>query len=194
MEGDMLTENVWVPNPEPKLPRPDRQDFEKPWLFPGEDPLGFEHLLDRMWAAVKPSDAIEQILTRDIADLHYDSLRLRRLKANFLDAAMTEGITRVLSPVIGYTEAEKIAQEWRTKQSSSPQKLESTLKRYGLSFDSAVAQTFVLHLDTINTIDQMSAAADARLSSALHLIERHRAALALRLRLATEIRLATEEK
>ena len=55
-----------------------------PPLIEGEDGTAYNQLHGSITAAVKPKDFIEEILARDIADLSWDVLRLRRLKAQLL--------------------------------------------------------------------------------------------------------------
>jgi hypothetical protein len=55
-----------------------------PPLIEGEDGTAYNQLHGSITAAVKPKDFIEEILARDIADLSWDVLRLRRIKAQLL--------------------------------------------------------------------------------------------------------------
>jgi hypothetical protein len=53
----------------------------------------------RIVAIAKPGDAIEEFLTRDVFDLQWEILRLRRMKAGLLRAGTGEGVDRILSTV-----------------------------------------------------------------------------------------------
>ena len=50
-----------------------------PPLIEGEDGAAYNQLHGSITAAVKPKDFIEEILARDIADLSWDVLRLRKV-------------------------------------------------------------------------------------------------------------------
>jgi hypothetical protein len=55
-----------------------------PPLIEGEDGTAYNQLYRSMTVAVKPKDFLEEIWVRDIVDLSWDVLRLRRLKAQLL--------------------------------------------------------------------------------------------------------------
>ncbi len=60
--------------------------FGPPALIDGEDPAAYDELLARVSGAVKPSDILEEIWVRDVVDLVWGALRLRRLKADLIAA------------------------------------------------------------------------------------------------------------
>jgi hypothetical protein len=49
-------------------------------LLPGEKDADYASLANRIVDAAKPQDTIEELLTRDVIDLTWDILRLRRVK------------------------------------------------------------------------------------------------------------------
>ena len=53
-------------------------------LLPGEQEAEYATHVARIVAAAQPRDAIEDLLTRDVIDLSWEVLRLRRLKAGLL--------------------------------------------------------------------------------------------------------------
>ncbi len=53
-------------------------------LLPGEQEADYADHVARIVTAAQPRDAIEDLLTRDVIDLSWDVLRLRRLKAGLL--------------------------------------------------------------------------------------------------------------
>ena len=57
--------------------------FGPPPLLEGEDSKAYDTLLARVSGAVKPKDIIEEIWVRDIVNLTWEILRLRRLKVVF---------------------------------------------------------------------------------------------------------------
>ena len=67
-------------------------------LIPGEDPEAYKALQTRVAAAVAPTDVLEEIWVRDVVDLVWETLRLRRLKTCFLSSAAHEGLAIILRP------------------------------------------------------------------------------------------------
>jgi hypothetical protein len=65
--------------------------FGPPPLVTGEDPAAYQEFFDRISGAVKPKDFLEEIWVRDVVDLTWDCLRMRRLKASLLTSATDEG-------------------------------------------------------------------------------------------------------
>jgi hypothetical protein len=63
-----------------------------PPLLEGEDPAAYDALYERVKAAVEPGDALEEIWARDVVDLIWETLRLRRLKVKFLNGYANEGL------------------------------------------------------------------------------------------------------
>src|SRR5271155_4059961 len=70
--------------------------FGPPPLLQGEDKAAYGTLLARISSTVRPADILEEIWVRDIVDLSWDILRLRRLKVNLIAATAYEGLQIVL--------------------------------------------------------------------------------------------------
>src|SRR5215470_6729238 len=75
-------------------------------LFEGEATAAYDELLVRVSGAVKPADIFEEIWVRDIVDLVWEALRLRRLKANLMTAMAYRGLEQILKPLVGFLEAQ----------------------------------------------------------------------------------------
>ena len=69
-------------------------------LLPGEQEPDYANLVARIVAVAQPSDAIEDLLTRDVIDLTWEIFRLRRVKAGILKASINTGIVRVLDDLV----------------------------------------------------------------------------------------------
>ena len=65
-------------------------------LLPGEKDADYASLAKRVVGAAKPQDTIEELLTRDVIDLSWEILRLRRVKGGILKASMNIGVDEVL--------------------------------------------------------------------------------------------------
>src|SRR5262245_29067373 len=74
--------------------------FGPPPLFDGENTESYDELLARISAAVKPADILEEIWVRDIVDLAWEALRLRKLKANLMTATAYKGLEQILEPLV----------------------------------------------------------------------------------------------
>src|SRR4051794_37816879 len=110
-----------------------------PSLILGEDESEFASLLGRIRASVKPTDAIEEIWVDDIVDLEWERRRLRRLKANLLQAAAYHGLQTVLTPLIDWREAKKLAEAWAKRDSDAIEKVTKLLAAANLPMDAVMA-------------------------------------------------------
>jgi hypothetical protein len=69
-------------------------------LLLGEQQAEYATLIARIVAVAQPRDAIEDLLTRDVIDLSWEILRLRRIKAGILKASMSDGVREVLDGLV----------------------------------------------------------------------------------------------
>ena len=67
-----------------------------PSLASGEDAAAYAQLAASIRAAVAPANIIEEIWARDVADLTWDVVRLRRLKAGLYTIGTSDGIAEVM--------------------------------------------------------------------------------------------------
>src|SRR5437667_1483939 len=65
-------------------------------VIPGEVVSNYDTLLARVSGAVNPADILEEMWVRDIVDLMWDTIRLRRLKAALLTSSAHKGMQEVL--------------------------------------------------------------------------------------------------
>jgi hypothetical protein len=167
---------------------PDRGEpiplFGPPPLFEGEDAKAYDELLTRISTVVKPADILEDIWVRDLVDLTWDVSRLRRLKANVMVANAYKGLSEILAPLVGSSEAETLAEAWATRKSDVAEEVDKALASAGLSMDAVMAQTLSLKLDEVERIEHMTAIAEARRNATLREIDRHRETLGRKLRRA----------
>jgi len=171
-----------LPAPRPALPH--AALFGAPPLVGGEDAAAYDALTARIAGAVAPADVLEEMWVRDVVDLAWEALRLRRLKALLLTSAAPEGLTELLSPALGAAPARELADEWAAGGRRAGRRVDTLLKAAGLARDAVTAQTLSLHIDGVERIDRMIMLAKARRAAALQEIERHRASLAQGLRRA----------
>src|SRR5690348_5091677 len=67
-----------------------------PALASGEDAATYDRLAARITAAVAPENVIEEIWVCDVADLVWDVMRLRRLKAGLFKVGAGDGMAKIL--------------------------------------------------------------------------------------------------
>lgn len=154
-------------------------------LLAGEDASAYEALKGQIRAAVAPNDVIEEIWVRDVLDLLWETMRLRRLKAKLMQAAAHEGLDKLLRPLTGMLEPQDLSKAWARRDASSVKKVDALLQQAGLDQEAIAAQTLAVKLDAFERIDRMIMQTEARRNMILREIDRHRDVLARRLREAS---------
>src|SRR5258708_685680 len=71
-------------------------------LIDGEDGTNYDVILERISPDVAPADFVDEICVVNVVDLVWDSVRLRRLKSQLLQAAAHEGLERLLASVFAW--------------------------------------------------------------------------------------------
>jgi hypothetical protein len=154
-------------------------------LLEGEDASAYEALNGRIRSAVAPNDIIEEIWARDVLDLLWETMRLRRLKAKLMRAAAHEGLNELLRPLTGSWLNDELVNGWARRDEKSVKKVDALLKQAGLDQEAIAARTLAVKLDAFERIDRMITQTEARRNMILREIDRHREALARRLREAS---------
>jgi hypothetical protein len=168
----------------------------EPPLLATEDPNHYYALLAELAREVKPKDVIEWLWVKDTADLSWEILRYRRIKAAHVNGLFTSALTRLVHPVpsnrhvplMSFTEKLKayrekdasargepnrLASEWATDATSREQ-VDAGLKAQGLDADSIMSESFVDAIGNVSAIDRLLASAEHRRNMALREIERRR--------------------
>jgi hypothetical protein len=154
-------------------------------LLEGEDANAYEALKGQIRSAVAPNDIIEEIWVRDVLDLLWETMRLRRLKAKLVRAAAHEGLNELLRPLTGIFEHGDLINGWARRDEKSVKKVDALLKQAGLDQEAIAARARAFKLDAVERIDRMIMQTEARRNMILREIDRHRDALARRLREAS---------
>ena len=160
-------------------------------LLPGEAEADYVGVAARIVAVAQPADAIEEFLTRDVIDLTWEILRLRRLKAGLLRASVGSGVTSVMAD-LGYVErkgfgsARRLGQSWAAGDKSAKNEVEGVLQKAQLSIEDVMAEALESKIDSFERLDRMLASAEARRNNALREIDRHREALGAAMRQAVD--------
>lgn len=156
-----------------------------PPLLNGEDAGAYDALYDRILETVRPKDVLEEIWVRDVIDLIWETLRLRRLKTALMKAASHEGLRTILEDLngpFGFVGTDESVGGWMRGDQKVVRAVESQLKKVGLDHDSIAAQTLVGKLDTFEKIDRLIAQTELRRNAILRELDRHRSVLADRMR------------
>jgi hypothetical protein len=144
-------------------------------LLPGEREADYAAIAGRIIGASRPKHAIEEILIRDVIDLSWEVLGLRRVKAGILWASIGAGAEQALAEV-GYSDLEMdtLSEKWATGDANARKEVDAILAKAGVTLDQVTAKTFESKMDVFERIDRMLASAEARRSNALREIDRHR--------------------
>ena len=164
---------------EPEL----REIFGPPPLYEGESEESYNRLHDRIRLAVLPGDVIEEIWVRDVVDLVWETLRLRRLKATLMDAAASKGVCRILLSfgMHGAT-GNELSGNWGAGDADAKKEVGKLLKKAGFGKATIEAQTLSVKIDDFERIDRLIMQSEARRNAVLREVDRHRDAVARRLR------------
>ena len=156
-------------------------------LLPGEQEADYAEFSLAIVKAAHPKDAIEDLLTRDVIDLSWDVLRLRRLKAGLLRGAISSSIYQVMCR-LGYEDeyAWKLTANWAAERKAAQKKVAAALQKAQLTMEDVMAETLEGKIDSFERFDRMLASSEARRNHALREIERHRAALGAAVRQAVD--------
>ena len=116
------------------------------------------------------------------SDDTWEALRLRRLKASFMNGEAQNSLVTVLERLGCDNERFELSKEWAQRKPSAIKRVDRLLASADLTMDAVLAQTLSDNLDQVERIDRMIALAEARRNATLREIERHRATLAHALR------------
>ena len=162
-----------------------------PSLLHGESDADYEALKMRIMAAVKPVDAIEHLYVRDVIDLQWDLLRFRRLKAHLLSSSAPSGLAALMA-ARKYTHFNDARfASWFNNEPKAVKEIKALLTQWGLSEQDIYAQTMFKKINEFERLEKMAYSVEMRRNTALRELERHREAVARRLRDAVAIEDAT---
>jgi hypothetical protein len=132
-------------------------------LPPGEKETDYATIAVGMIGASGPRDAIEEFLIRDVIDLTWEILRLRRVKVGMLRASLGDGVSKVLAGLgHPYFERDTLSQGWVAGDERARKKVEVFLTKAGMTIDEVTAKTLESKLDSFEKLDRMLASAEAR--------------------------------
>ena len=148
-----------------------------PSLVNGEDAATYEQLAARIRAAVAPANIIEEIWARDVADLTWDVVRLRRLKAGLFAVGASDGMTQILCGLESMRSRDSSRRgTGRRAKPAALAEVNTQLSAARLDMGDVATSTFAARIDQFDRIERMLAAAEVRRAAALHAIDNRRAA------------------
>jgi len=156
-------------------------------LLPGEKEADYAEFALAIVKAAHPKDAIEDLLTRDVIDLSWEVLRLRRLKAGLLRGAISSSIYQVMCR-LGYEDefAGELAADWAAGKKAAQKTVAGALQKAQLTMEDVMAETLEGKIDSFERFDRLLASSEDRRNNARREIERHRAALGSAVRQAID--------
>jgi hypothetical protein len=145
-------------------------------LANGEDAAAYAQLAARIRAAIAPANVIEEISARDVADLTWDVVRLRRIKAGMFTVGASDGMAQILRGMEYAVKADIKARDWAARKPAALAEVNAQLSAAGLDISDVATSTFAARIDQFDRIERMLAAAELRRAAALHAIDNRRAA------------------
>ena len=155
-----------------------------PPLLPNESLADYEGLKSLLRAKIGPRDVVEEIWLRDILDLQWEVLRMRRLKSRILSSSSPLGLESLLKRRVNYLHLAGLVEGWGKGDKDTIKEIENLLKHLGLTKTDIDAHSLLKSLDQLERIDRMISQAEARRNTALREIERSRETAARRMRAA----------
>jgi hypothetical protein len=157
-----------VPTENIEPPKELKHFFDDPPLVGNERREDFENLFSMIAAAVKPADAIEWILTRDVLVYSWDIRRERRIKADIIELKRKEALRESSFRLTreDYMREQAIA-KGEAESSSMFKKKESKPEAKKEDPRSGLPEAFILGNRDIDLIDARIASYECRRNAAL---------------------------
>ncbi|MBL0406262.1 hypothetical protein JKG68_20080 [Microvirga aerilata] len=162
-------------------------------LILGESEANYDLLLSKATKAVAPTDVVEDVWVKDIADLTWDAERGKRLKASLLMTARKKALDRLIAQTDGphLQSAEPLTSAytnaWLQGEPAAVETFNRLLAERGLDVNSVMALALSECLGDIERIDRMIASAEARRNRILLEIELRREVKARQQRSTEEV-------
>lgn len=152
----------------------------------GESVSAYDEFYARTRSAIKPKDSIDEILVRDVVDLSWEVVRMRRMKAKLLKARKPRGIETILTSIYGEQGAEKLASQWAAGDRRAIAKVEGHLTSMGLDAEAVASEALCAGIRDFEVIERLTMMAEQRRNNALREIDRRRFGFGTVLRRASD--------
>lgn len=179
-----------------------RLSFGSPPVVSPDDLARYEELLARICAHVQPSDPIEEMYTRDVADLTFELVQYRNRKARILQGALPRALAEKLTPFMDGrhrfgaapsfdtdrtrepTPVMELVNKWMRHDPKAIKRVAELLEQARFTMEDVRAHALFLELGTIERFDRLIADLEERRNGAMREIERYRERLAIALKAA----------
>ena len=153
-----------------------------PPILESESLDNYNALHDRVRSSVAPVDIIEELWVRDVVDLSWEVLRLRRLKAKIFATQAYRGVKAILAPRLDYSRLPDLVGGWAAREKASMKEVDKIMGQAGFDAEALEAATLAASIDYFERLDRLMLQAEARRNDALSAIDRRREGIARRLR------------
>ncbi|MGP0093062.1 MAG: hypothetical protein ACLPKB_24435 [Xanthobacteraceae bacterium] len=165
-----------------------RELFGTPPVLNCENRDAYDRLLSELVIENDPSGIREWLWVRDLADLNWDILRIRRAIVSLLDISFKPALAQTLKTVLPtperYRNSEPLADQWFAdtddEMVTGRSRVLDTLAKYGLAPESVVGQAFALHSDKLEKMERMLTSAERRRNAIARELQAHRQSSASR--------------
>jgi hypothetical protein len=177
-EGIVPKRNI-VPQTGPSIPRDILSVFGDAPVLSTENADIYSDLLRQFTQVIKPKNMIEWMWVRDIADLSWEILRLRRIKARLIEIERQASLETI----------EKAEEPSILRRPFPPTEVEARhQKRRKLELNTEIgsARAFRAAISDYERVDRLLASAESRRNQVLREMDRYREALAHLMRDASD--------
>lgn len=151
----------------------------------GENIHDYSALYERLVSAVDPTDTIEEIWIKDIADLIWELQRLRRFKAQMLRSLEYVGVDELLKAIATPSVRANMVDVWRGGDAADVQQIRQFIHNCGFSDETITAHVLAANIALFENLDRMIARVENRREKILREIDRRRTAFAISVRKAS---------
>lgn len=152
-----------------------------PAIYPEESADDYAALLEHYRRAVRPEDFIEEMLVQDAVALHWEMLRLRRMKADLMKERSWQGVEAALEARgVPAVESTGLGAGWLQGDEDATREVRDHLGLPDGGHSPIPALTLQANLELFERLDLFIARAESRRNQALREIDRHRDAVARR--------------
>jgi hypothetical protein len=165
------------------LPPYIRELFGSPPLATVEDHDAYDGLLSELVLEIDPHGIREWMWVRDLADVNWDILRIRRAIASIFNISFKPALIEVLKTALpwgtGFVSVAELADEWHAAPNEAAgiggrARVIETLASHGLKPDAVMGQVFMQHARVLERMEQMLASAERRRAALTRELQAHR--------------------
>jgi len=153
-------------------------------LLEGESADDLHNFRTAAMDAIKPRDAIEAVWLQDFISYTWESLRLRRLKMDFVAQSKTSVLHRILnnfsSNELPIATQNELIMNWARQDPAAIEEVNRMLTSLGQTMDNVVTTAFKDQLEYIAQVEKLIGHYDQRRDNAIKELEKRRDTLARR--------------